>query len=93
MERDNQKLIFAYDSTGRREGFSFYEGNSLVGHFYYLYNAQGDVTGILNQNMYLVVRYTYDSWGKVVSCDGDAAELLGNLNPFRYRGYIYDEET
>lgn len=35
--------------------------------------------------------YTYDPWGKVLSVTGN--ETLGNLNPFRYRGYYYDTET
>ncbi len=37
-----------------------------------------------------MVRYEYDAWGnhKII---GD--ETLGNLNPFRYRGYYYDTET
>ena len=93
LEQGAYKLIFSYDSTGRREGFSFYYADTFVGHFYYLYNAQGDVTNILNAQMQVVVAYEYDSWGKLLSCEGNAAEELGVLNPFRYRGYVYDEET
>ena len=37
--------------------------------------------------------YAYDAWGKQVSCTGAMASTLGVENPFRYRGYIYDEET
>ncbi len=40
-----------------------------------------------------MVEYTYDSWGKPLSCTGTLATTLGALNPFRYRGYVYDEET
>ena len=40
-----------------------------------------------------MVKYTYDSWGKPLSCTGTLATTLGALNPFRYRGYVYDEET
>ena len=40
-----------------------------------------------------VVEYAYDSWGKQLSCTGTLATTLGVLNPFRYRGYVYDEET
>ena len=43
--------------------------------------------------MEVVVSYSYDSWGKVLECSGAAAEILGELNPFRYRGYVYDSET
>ncbi len=45
-----------------------------------------------------MVQYWYDAWGnhKVVNSSG--AEItdpdhIGNLNPFRYRGYYYDRET
>ena len=40
-----------------------------------------------------MVEYAYDSWGKQLSCTGTLATDLGVLNPFRYRGYVYDEET
>ena len=40
-----------------------------------------------------MVSYTYDSWGKPYSVTGTKAVTLGVLNPFRYRGYVYDEET
>ena len=40
-----------------------------------------------------MVEYFYDSWGKPLSCTGTLATTLGVLNPFRYRGYVYDEET
>ena len=40
-----------------------------------------------------MVEYFYDSWGKPLNCTGTLATSLGKLNPFRYRGYVYDEET
>lgn len=40
-----------------------------------------------------MVKYTYDAWGKPLSCTGTMAASLGKLNPFRYRGYVFDEET
>ena len=45
-----------------------------------------------------MVEYYYDAWGnhKVVDADGDEItdqDNIGNLNPFRYRGYYYDTET
>lgn len=35
----------------------------------------------------------YDAWGRPISCSGTMANTLGKINPFRYRGYVYDEET
>lgn len=40
-----------------------------------------------------VVAYTYDAWGNPLSTTGSMADTLGKLNPFRYRGYVYDTET
>ena len=40
-----------------------------------------------------VVEYTYDAWGKVLSVTGTLASTVGQINPFRYRGYYYDTET
>ena len=45
-----------------------------------------------------MVEYYYDAWGnhKVVDEKGDEItdlDNIGNLNPFRYRGYYYDTET
>ena len=41
-----------------------------------------------------VVEYKYDSWGNVIGMEGsDYGKWVGSLNPFRYRGYYYDDET
>lgn len=40
-----------------------------------------------------MVEYTYDSWGKLISTTGSLATSLGEDQPFRYRGYVYDSET
>ena len=41
-----------------------------------------------------VVEYKYDTWGRVVGMEGSAyGQWVGSLNPFRYRGYYYDDET
>ena len=40
-----------------------------------------------------VVTYTYDSWGKLLNIGGSLASTVGQKNPYRYRGYRYDNET
>jgi RHS repeat-associated protein len=60
---------------------------------YYQHNLQGDIIGLTNTSGTQVVAYTYDSWGKQLTCTGSLASTLGVANPLRYRGYIYDEET
>ena len=60
----------------------------------YVHNLQGDVVGILDNAGSLVVEYKYDAWGKptLARTLTTAYETLAELNPFRYRGYVYDEE-
>ena len=38
-----------------------------------------------------MVSYKYDSYGNIKQISGDLS--LGNLNPFRYKGYYYDNES
>ena len=38
-----------------------------------------------------VVNYEYDAWGNHTVSGSNTT--LGNLNPFRYRGYYFDKET
>ena len=52
----------------------------------------------LDSNGNVVVKYKYDAWGNhaVLNPDGSENEnstFIGNVNPFRYRGYYYDTET
>ena len=59
----------------------------------YVQNLQGDIIQIVDANGAVVVEYTYDAWGKVLNVTGSMADSLGEIQPFRYRGYVYDVET
>lgn len=59
----------------------------------YLHNLQGDIVGIVDSTGAIVVEYKYNAWGSSLSKTGTMANTLGSLNPFRYRGYVYDEQT
>ena len=52
---------------------------------------EGDIVKIIDQTGTEVAGYVYDAWGNIHSETGDSN--LKSLNPFRYRGYVYDEET
>lgn len=84
----NNTYWFEYDAAGNRHSIT-YNGAT----YYYYYNLQGDVIGLYDANLNVVVNYTYDSWGKVLSVTGSMASTLGQDNPFRYRGYYYDSDT
>ena len=81
------KLHFTYDSTGPLS--VNYNGTE----YFYVKNAQGDVTGLVNASGTRVVTYTYDAWGNLLTTTGSMATTLGEQNPLRYRGYVYDTET
>lgn len=53
----------------------------------------GNVIGLLDSTGTQVVKYTYDAWGKPTGKSGTMKNTLGTVQPFRYRGYVYDEET
>ena len=77
-----------YDASGRLFGFK------LSGtEYFYIRNGQGDIIGIINASGTQVVAYTYDAWGNPISTSGTLASTVGKSNPFRYRGYYFDEET
>jgi len=88
MTVGSNTLYFSYDAAGAPVSVKY--GNN---EYYYTSNIQGDVTGIVNAEGETVVTYTYDAWGNILSCTGSEANTLGALNPLRYRGYVYDEET
>lgn len=90
----NTIIYYIYDGNGELLGFE-YDNNK----YYYKKNVQGDIIGILDSFLEEIVTYTYDSWGKLISIkDGNDIEVsstthIGYINPYRYRGYRYDNET
>ena len=87
-------LRFSYDASGNVVAVDYSTDNgSTFNTYYYLRNAQNDIVKLIDKTGATVVEYTYDSWGKLLSTSGSLASTLGKNNPFRYRGYVYDEET
>ena len=87
-------LRFSYDSSGSVVAVDYSTDNGTTFNtYYYLRNAQNDIVKLIDSSGSTVVEYCYDSWGKLLSTSGSLASTLGKNNPFRYRGYVYDEET
>ena len=88
MTVGNNTLYFSYDADGTPMSVNF-NGTE----YFYTSNIQGDVIGIVNDQGQTVVTYTYDAWGRPLSCTGSMASTLGTINPLRYRGYVYDQDS
>ena len=88
MTKGNDELHFFYDAQNRPAVVVY---NNVP--YAYVKNLQGDVIAILDEAGNVVVGYAYDAWGQPISKNGALAETLGKVQPFRYRGYVFDEET
>ena len=80
---------FVYDTQGK----PFMLRLNGKTDYFYLYNGLGDVVGLIDSSNKVVVRYQYNSWGKVTSTQDTSGVSLATLNSFRYRKYVYDPET
>ena len=88
MTSGTDELHFFYDAQNR-PAVVVYNGVPYA----YVKSLQGDIVAILDENGNAVVSYGYDAWGAPLWCTGELAETLGKVQPFRYRGYVFDEET
>ena len=82
-------LDFIYDESGRPFALKYSTNGTSFQTYYYVLNLQGDVVKLIQANGHVVAQYTYDAWGKILDSGGNLAEI----NPLRYRGYYYDNET
>ena len=88
MTSGADELHFFYDAQNR-PAVVLYNGTAYA----YVKNLQGDVIALLDGTGNVVVSYVYDAWGAPIGKSGSMAEMLGSVQPFRYRGYVFDEET
>ena len=88
MKRGDDELHFFYDAQNR-PAVVVYNGTAYA----YVKSLQGDIVALLNGAGNVVVSYVYDAWGAPIGKSGSMAETLGSVQPFRYRGYVFDEET
>ena len=82
--RGTNKLEFIYDDQNTPLEL-IYNGTK----YYYITNLQGDVVKIFNSSGGEVANYVYNAYGEIISSSG----TMASVNPLRYRGYYYDNET
>lgn len=98
--RGDAKFYYSYDSNGilYNVRYTLTDGGTEYS-YYYTHNSRGDIVGIYNGAGELKAHYEYDAWGNVISITDNNGNVItnpnhiGNLNPFRYRGYYQDTET
>ena len=63
--------------------------------YFYITNNNGDIVGISDYAGNKIASYTYDEWGKLleISAANEESRKIAEINPLRYRGYYYDNET
>jgi len=86
-------LDFVYDESGKPFALKYSTNGTSFQTYYYVLNLQGDVVKLIHYipgfEYESVATYEYDAWGNIASSSGRLAEI----NPLRYRGYYYDNET
>ena len=86
---NNDTIYYAYDVDG-----SLISMNLNGIEYYYVTNMQGDIIELVAGDGTIVVSYKYDAWGNIIGTPFDISNVdLANKNPYRYRGYRYDNET
>ena len=97
LTQGDTSLLFSYDAAGNVVAVEVQSDSwSIDGEtLYYIRNGQGDIMGLIDSSGRTVIEYRYDTWGRDCSLLPDYQEYLDlqELNPFRYRGYVYDTET
>ena len=93
-------LSYTYNKQGVT-GFYFHDvygdnGGANGGNYTFRKNLFGDITEIY-QGATCVAKYKYDAWGNCTVCNPDGTvntseTFIGNINPFRYRGYYWDND-
>ena len=97
----DENIVRSIDISSKKE-YNYDNEDSVCGilynnvPYYFIKNLQGDIIAIVDKDAQTVARYSYDAWGAVTSAV-TYTELtngvnIATINPFRYRGYYYDEE-
>ena len=83
----NNTLIPLYDNEDGVCGILY---NNVP--YYFIKNLQGDVIAIVDKEAKTVARYSYDAWGVCTVTQDSSNCQIATINPYRYRGYYFDEE-
>lgn len=87
------QITYIYDEISNVIGFIY---NNI--EYFFEKNNLGNIIRIFDKNNNTIAIYDYDGYGKHKVLDSLGVEnneqnFIGNINPFRYKGYYYDVET
>ena len=95
---DGNKLITEIGPNGRLD-FLYDENDLLYGlikdsskKYFYLRDFMSNILGLVDESGNIVVKYKNDAYGNRISITDTSGCNLGNINPFRYKGYYYDND-
>ena len=88
---DGTNAIIETDEAGEVKARNYFDTNIVSRESedergYYVYNGQGDVTEVISKEGDTIAAYEYDAFGNILKEEGEFD------NPYRYSGYVYDEE-
>ncbi len=89
LKKDNDEFDFLYDENNLLYGFILNKCDT----YYYLRDIFNNILGILDSQGEIIVSYEYDAFGKIINTEDLSSIQLGTINPFKYKGYYYDNET
>lgn len=90
------------DKNGSNTVFFHYdEANALVGFsvngkdYFYDRDILGNINAVIDSAGTKLVSYSYGDFGEVTEAvaDSDEARLVAKVNPFKFKGYFFDNET
>jgi RHS repeat-associated protein len=89
---EGDKVVLETNQDNSQKAFQVYGTNLLyrsvgVEEYYYLYNAHGDVTSLMEADGNIAATYDYDAFGNIITKTGNAD------NNILYAGYQQDDES
>jgi len=92
---ESGKVVLELDGTGTVTaknviGINIISRTVGTANVYYLYNGHADVTALIDTSNTMVAQYYYDSFGNPQTIGIGEGSYS---NPFRYSGYMWDDET
>ena len=79
-------IKYLYDDNNLLVGFIY---NNET--YYYIRTLTGEITKIVNSAKEVVGEYYYDAYGNILNIS--SLSSIAQINPYRYKGYYYDQET